>query len=257
MPAPIAASGSAISRPPDCPVCTDMRNDLPEDGWHFLPEAEVAATHDGAVRAGRRRPVGLHHHAPSGAGRHRLADRARRRQHRVRGRALLFARDAGADRARSAASAFSPPATRTAMARCSSSSASSRPRLLAIHKDDLRHDQGVPRHRARMTTCWSSRPATRCIIVGGHYEGQAALHDAPGRRLFCGDMFKIDQDAAGRSPRDLQPQGVPQGHPADARRAPPLPRGHRPARVRRGADPVRICPRGRTATSRWRRSTRR
>ena len=35
--------------------------------------------------------------------------------------------------------------------------------------------------------------------VGGHYEGQAALHDLPGARLFCGDMFKIDQDAAGRS----------------------------------------------------------
>ncbi|WP_294190831.1 hypothetical protein, partial [uncultured Sphingomonas sp.] len=35
--------------------------------------------------------------------------------------------------------------------------------------------------------------------VGGHYEGQAALHDALGRRLFCGDMFKIDQDADGRS----------------------------------------------------------
>jgi hypothetical protein len=25
------------------------------------------------------------------------------------------------------------------------------------------------------------------------------VHDAPGRRLFCGDMFKIDQDATGRS----------------------------------------------------------
>ena len=36
--------------PPDCPVCTDVRNDLPEDGWHFLPEAEVAATHDGGGR---------------------------------------------------------------------------------------------------------------------------------------------------------------------------------------------------------------
>ena len=30
--------------------------------------------------------------------------------------------------------------------------------------------------------------------VGGHYPGQAALHDAHARRLFCGDMFKIDQE---------------------------------------------------------------
>ena len=35
--------------------------------------------------------------------------------------------------------------------------------------------------------------------VAGHYAGQAALHDAGGRRLFCGDMFKVDQDATGRS----------------------------------------------------------
>ncbi|MBE7219369.1 MAG: hypothetical protein INR64_12920 [Caulobacteraceae bacterium] len=35
--------------------------------------------------------------------------------------------------------------------------------------------------------------------VGGHYAGQAALHDAHGKRLFCGDMFKVDQDAQGRS----------------------------------------------------------
>ncbi len=35
--------------------------------------------------------------------------------------------------------------------------------------------------------------------VGGHYEGQAALHDRRGRRLSCGDMFKVDQDARGRS----------------------------------------------------------
>ena len=27
--------------PPDCPCCTDVRNDLPEDGWRFLPEVDV------------------------------------------------------------------------------------------------------------------------------------------------------------------------------------------------------------------------
>jgi len=27
--------------PPDCPVCTDTRNDLPHDGWHFRPAEEV------------------------------------------------------------------------------------------------------------------------------------------------------------------------------------------------------------------------
>jgi hypothetical protein len=37
------------------------------------------------------------------------------------------------------------------------------------------------------------------LHIGGHYEGQAVLHDAARRMLFCGDAFKIDQDAAGES----------------------------------------------------------
>ena len=35
--------------------------------------------------------------------------------------------------------------------------------------------------------------------VGGHYEGQAVLCDEGRRTLFCGDAFKVDQDAAGNS----------------------------------------------------------
>ena len=31
-----------FASPPDCPVCVDTRNDLPEDGWDFRTEAEVA-----------------------------------------------------------------------------------------------------------------------------------------------------------------------------------------------------------------------
>jgi hypothetical protein len=29
--------------PPSCPVCTDVRNALPEDGWHFETDVEIAA----------------------------------------------------------------------------------------------------------------------------------------------------------------------------------------------------------------------
>jgi hypothetical protein len=42
-------------------------------------------------------------------------------------------------------------------------------------------------------------PGYMLHLVGGHYTGQAALHDQPGQRLFCGDMFKVDQDEDGRS----------------------------------------------------------
>ena len=37
--------------PPDCPVCTDTRNDLPEDGWNFLTPEQARA----GIREGRWR----------------------------------------------------------------------------------------------------------------------------------------------------------------------------------------------------------
>jgi hypothetical protein len=126
--------------PPDCPVCTDVRNDLPEDGWHFLPEADVTATHDGAAR---EVAPGLWAFTTSPA----LG---------LAGTGWLIVRDD-----LKMTKAF---------------------RVTAPFDDTLELAPGYTLHH-----------------VGGHYEGQAALHDAPGRRLFCGDMFKIDQDADGRS----------------------------------------------------------
>ena len=31
-----------FAAPPDCPVCTDVRNDLPENGWEFVSANEMA-----------------------------------------------------------------------------------------------------------------------------------------------------------------------------------------------------------------------
>ena len=69
---------------------------------------------------------------------------------------------------------------------------------LAIHKDDLAMTKAFA-----VTTPYDDAhplaPGLTLHHVGGHYEGQAALHDKQGRRLFCGDMFKVDQDEGGRS----------------------------------------------------------
>ena len=43
------------------------------------------------------------------------------------------------------------------------------------------------------------RPGQTLLHVGGHYEGQAVLHDARRRILFCGDAFKVDQDEDGNN----------------------------------------------------------
>jgi hypothetical protein len=72
------------------------------------------------------------------------------------------------------------------------------PDMLAIHKADLRMTKAF-RVTAPFDDVLELAPGYSLHHVGGHYEGQACLHDAPGRRLFCGDMFKVDQDTDGRS----------------------------------------------------------
>lgn len=183
--------------PPDCPVCTDVRNDLPEDGWHFLPEAEVAATHEGAAREVAPGLWAFTTHPALGLG----------------GTGWLIVRDGG-NIAFEAAPYYSPAmldriASLGGIGFLAASHAHGygalfqlqrhfAPPVVAIQRDDLRMTKAF-----QVTAPYDERlelaRGYTLHHVGGHYEGQACLHDAPGRRLFCGDMFKIDQDASGRS----------------------------------------------------------
>lgn len=183
--------------PPDCPVCTDTRNDLPENGWHFLPEAEVAATHDGAFREV----------APELWAFTTTPDLG------LAGTGWLIVRPEGNIAFEAApyysAAMLAKIAELGGIRHLAASHAHGygalfqlqrefAPEMLAIHKDDLRMTKAFA-----VTTPYDDvlkiAPGYTLHHVGGHYEGQAALHDAAGRRLFCGDMFKIDQDENGRS----------------------------------------------------------
>ena len=180
-----------FATPPDCPVCTDVRNDLPEDGWRFIPEAEVAATHDGGARevaaglwaftttpnlglAGTGwlivRPEGniafeaAPHYSPT-----MLAT-----IESLGGIAMLAASHAhGYGALYQLQRAFAPP-------------------VVAIQLNDLQMTKAFAVN-APYDDRLELAPGYTLHHVGGHYPGQAALHDTPGRRLFCGDMFKIDQ----------------------------------------------------------------
>ena len=72
------------------------------------------------------------------------------------------------------------------------------PPVVAIQKDDLNYTKAF-RVTAPYDDTLELAPGYTLHHVGGHYAGQAALHDKAAGRLFCGDMFKIDQDAQGRS----------------------------------------------------------
>ncbi|RPF71186.1 MBL fold metallo-hydrolase [Aurantiacibacter spongiae] len=183
--------------PPECPVCTDVRNDLPEDGWRFLPEREVAASHDGSAREVAEGLWAFTTTPALGLG----------------GTGWLLVREGG-NVAFEAAPYYSPPMLDT-LARLGGIAALAAshphgygalfqlqrefdPPVVAIHKDDLAYTKAF-----RVTAPYDEtlELASGCTLyrVGGHYAGQAALHDAGGGRLFCGDMFKVDQDEAGRS----------------------------------------------------------
>jgi len=182
--------------PPDCPVCSDVRNDLPPDGWRFLPEAEVAASHEGeacevapGLWAFTTRPaLGL-----AGTG-------------------WLIVRDGNI--AFEAAPYYSEAMLAQiealgGIAILSSSHAHGYgalfqlqrrfdPAVVAIQRDDLRMTKAF-RVTRPFDDMLELAPGYTLHHVGGHYEGQACLHDLPGKRLFCGDMFKIDQHPDGRS----------------------------------------------------------
>jgi len=183
--------------PPDCPVCTDVRNDLPEDGWRFLPESDVAATHDGAAREVAPGLWAFTTTPALGLG----------------GTGWLIVRDGG-NIAFEAAPYYSDAMLEQiealgGIAFLAASHAHGygalfqlqrrfEPEIVAIQRDDLQLTKAF-RVTMPFDDTFELAPGYTLHHVGGHYEGQAALHDAPGRRLFCGDMFKIDQDPAGRS----------------------------------------------------------
>lgn len=183
--------------PPDCPVCTDTRNDLPEDGWRFLDVEAVRTSLDGHWRRVRADMVAFSVSPPfglNGTGWLLLHPEGN-----VAFEAAPFYTDAmlaeierlGGIRFLAASHVHGYGALWQLQDRF-------RPDVLAIQKDDLWLTKAF-----RVTWPYDETlqllPGLTLHHVGGHYEGQAVLHDAARRILFCGDAFKVDQDAAGNN----------------------------------------------------------
>ncbi|QNE32950.1 hypothetical protein F1C10_14155 [Sphingomonas sp. NBWT7] len=183
--------------PPDCPVCSDVRNDLPADGWRFLPEHEVAATHEGDARevapglwAFTTRPaLGL-----AGTGWLTVREGGN-----IAFEAAPYYSDAMLERiAALGGIAFLSASHAHGYGALFQLQRRFDPAIVAIQRDDLAMTKAF-RVTAPFDDVLELAPGYTLHHVGGHYAGQACLHDAPGGRLFCGDMFKIDQDTDGRS----------------------------------------------------------
>lgn len=177
--------------PPDCPVCTDVRNDLPADGWRFLPEAEVAATHAGTAReiapglwAFTTTPaLGL-------AGTGWLLIRP---EGNVAFEAAPYYSDAMLEQIAALGGITTLAASHVhGYGALFQLQREFEPARVAIAVADLQLTKAFA-----VTAPYDDRfevaPDLTLHRVGGHYPGQAVLHDATNQRLFCGDMFKVEQ----------------------------------------------------------------
>ncbi len=183
--------------PPDCPVCTDTRNDLPEDGWRFLAVEEVHGMLRGHWRRLDRDMVAFSTSPPlalNGTGwllLHPDGNTAFEAAPFYTDDMLEEIRRLGGIRFLAASHAHGYGALWQLQDEFA-------PEVLAIQKDDLRMTKAF-----RVTWPYDEalelRPGQTLHHVGGHYEGQAVLHDAHRRILFCGDAFKVDQDGEGNS----------------------------------------------------------
>ncbi len=181
--------------PPNCPVCVDVRNALPPDGWHFVSESEVQAEHEtvwsevasGVVGFGCAPQLGLGStgwvietdRGPVGweaAGYYSAAalEELRRRGGLV---ALGASHVHGYGALWQLQDALAPP-------------------IVAIGVDDLSWTKAF-----RVTWPVDERlELANGLTVhrsGGHFAGHNVLHDEHRGILFCGDALKVDLDADG------------------------------------------------------------
>jgi len=186
-----------FAAPPDCPVCTDTRNDLPEDGWRWLAPDDVRPTLQGRWRRLRDDMVAFSVSPPLGLNgtgwlllhpEGNIAFEA----------APFYTGDMLAEIGRLGGIRFLAASHVHGYGALWQLQDVFAPEVLAIQKEDLRLTKAF-----RVT--WPYDEALRLLPgltlhhVGGHYEGQAVLHDQGRRILFCGDAFKVDQDAMGNN----------------------------------------------------------
>lgn len=188
--------------PPDCPVCTDVRNDLPENGWEFVSEAEMLERErNGAVKCvWREIDDGIwmfSNETPIGIG----------------SSGYLIQRETGNI-------AFESPGwwTRDAIAQLDKLggvrfvSASHPHGFGAIYQLEENYpDATVAFQRDAVQFTKALRvnfvfdehlaidEAATLFHVGGHYEGQSVLYYEPRKMLFCGDALKFDLNRAGET----------------------------------------------------------
>lgn len=189
-----------FAAPPDCPICSDVRNDLPPNGWEFVSEAAMEERErDGDVKCVWReiddRIWMFSNETPLGIG----------------SSGYLIQRATGNI-------AFESPGwwTQAAIAKIDELggvkfiSASHPHGFGAVYQLQTHYPDATvafQRDAVQFTKALAVNfvfddvlaidEAATLYHVGGHYEGQSVLYYEPRRILFCGDALKFDLDERG------------------------------------------------------------
>lgn len=182
-------------RPPHCPICMDVRNALPENGWEFRSAAQVSETLETSWYEALPGVLGFHCTPSFGLG----------------GTGWLLRRSEG-----NVAFEGAPWYSRQALEHLASLGgiqvlSASHPHgfgalwqlqerfdpLLVLHRDAVPYTKAF-QVRWPVDDEHELAPGLTLHCVGGHYEGQCVMYDARTRSLFCGDVLKVELDARGR-----------------------------------------------------------
>lgn len=185
--------------PPQCHVCSDVRNALPEDGFRFTCVAEVAARTHSRCQEVLQGVFGVRSEPQLGLGstgwviEHADGNVAFEAAPWYDDAALAFIEARGGLRVASCSHAHGMGALWQLQQRFEPD--------VPMHVDAL-GDTKAFRVTRPFDDVHELAPGLVLHHVGGHYEGQCVLHDAARNALFAGDTLKIDLHADG-TPRAL------------------------------------------------------
>lgn len=184
-----------FSVPPSCPVCSDVRNALPDDSWHFVTPEEVGAqttcnwrevtagivmfTNEPRLGIGPCGYLMLH---PEGNIAFEAAgwysDAALQEITRLGGiRFLSASHPHGFGAIHQLQDHFQPP-------------------HVIVQREGIRFTKAF-RVNYPFDETLEILPGVTLHHVGGHYEGHSVLHHAPTLSLFAGDALKFEFDSSG------------------------------------------------------------
>lgn len=179
----------ADQTPPNCPVCTDVRNALPDDGWDFRSFAQVQGSVQTVWEQAYPGLLGFRCSPGFGLG----------------GSGWLILRDEG-----NIAFEAAPVYTEEALGEIERLGgiailSASHPHGFGalwqlqerFHPQVILHREALPFTKAFRVT-WPTDDYHRFAHgvslrhLGGHYEGQSLLYDEALGAVFCGDALKVD-----------------------------------------------------------------